>query len=347
MPLLYGEGREKAFIRLQEAIYNSTADHSLFLFRHSLHHNDQPLLADSPTRFCDRVECTLCLSSGLQTVRCLASDTRYTSIVASERWTTQAHEQIMTTVSPRRNEMSTTLPLLEYRDVSKKLILPDNNENVGVTHVAVLNHTLSKQAYKKGALCLLLRRGASLEAFHRVRSFPALLPQLGELESKLQKTKILICPGASNSTQHHPVNTIFSIKGESFLAQEWSAKGSIQHSNLLVNREFEVRTSESGDSKRSALVSCQIEDSQDSSMKISLKLIRINKVWSIKEVAEVKEGMRSRKPHAPFRSSHLADRCALLLSGGKKISVGIRRRQAACRGKSLSQYRYQIIVRYL
>ncbi|KAH7417950.1 heterokaryon incompatibility protein-domain-containing protein, partial [Cadophora sp. MPI-SDFR-AT-0126] len=30
MPLLYGEGREKAFIRLQEAIYNSTADHSLF-----------------------------------------------------------------------------------------------------------------------------------------------------------------------------------------------------------------------------------------------------------------------------------------------------------------------------
>jgi len=37
MPLLYGEGREKAFVRLQEAIYNSTADHSIFLFRHSLH----------------------------------------------------------------------------------------------------------------------------------------------------------------------------------------------------------------------------------------------------------------------------------------------------------------------
>ncbi|ENI04221.1 hypothetical protein COCC4DRAFT_170657, partial [Bipolaris maydis ATCC 48331] len=30
MPLLYGEGREKAFVRLQEAIYNATADHSMF-----------------------------------------------------------------------------------------------------------------------------------------------------------------------------------------------------------------------------------------------------------------------------------------------------------------------------
>src|SRR6266480_822482 len=70
MPLLYGEGRDKAFIRLQEAIYNSTTDHSLFLFRHSLHHGDQPLLADSPTRFCKRTDCTSCMSCGVQ---CLPS----------------------------------------------------------------------------------------------------------------------------------------------------------------------------------------------------------------------------------------------------------------------------------
>ncbi|EUC49598.1 hypothetical protein COCMIDRAFT_66909, partial [Bipolaris oryzae ATCC 44560] len=30
MPLLYGEGQEKAFFRLQETIYNATADHSMF-----------------------------------------------------------------------------------------------------------------------------------------------------------------------------------------------------------------------------------------------------------------------------------------------------------------------------
>jgi hypothetical protein len=352
MPLLYGEGRERAFIRLQEAIYNSTADHTLFLFRHSLHHNDQPLLADSPTRFCDRIECTMCLSSGLQTVQCLPSDIRYTNIIASERWKTQAHEQIMTTVTPLRNEMSTTLPLLDYRDVSSKLILFNNNDShAGVTHVAVLNHTLAKQKYMKGALCLLLRRGASPEAFHRVQCFPALLPYLGELASGLQKTRVLICPGARNSTQHHRVDTTFCFKGDSFLVQEWSAKGSIQDSILPVNgktTEFEVWTSESGNSKRSAQVLCQIADSQNPILKISLQLTRINKVWSIKEVAEIKEAIRPRKQQTLFRLSHLADRCSLPLSGGKRLSVGLRRLPAVCRtDNSVSQYRYQIVVKYL
>ncbi|KAF2034956.1 hypothetical protein EK21DRAFT_97157 [Setomelanomma holmii] len=37
MPLLYGEGQEKAFVRFQEAIYNTTADHSMFLFQHAQH----------------------------------------------------------------------------------------------------------------------------------------------------------------------------------------------------------------------------------------------------------------------------------------------------------------------
>ena len=354
LPLLYGEGREKAFIRLQEAIYNSTADHTLFLFRHSLHQNDQPLLADSPTRFCDRVDCALCLSGGLKTVQCLPSATRYTNIVASERWSTQAHEQIMTTISPRRNEMSTTLPLLDYGDVSKKLILCDNHETVGATHVAVLNHTLSKPGkptYKNGALCILLCPGASLEVFRRVRCFPALLPHLGDLESKLKKTKMLICPGASNAIKHQHVETIFTFKSDSFSVLEWTAKGSIPHTNLPLNRgtEFEVRTSSSEfeNSKRSAQVLCQVEDPQDPSLKISVLLMRINEVWSIKEVAEIKEGMRPRKPHAPYRSSHLADRCSLLLVGGRRLSVAIRRRQAVCRSDAVSKYKYQIVVRYL
>jgi hypothetical protein len=258
----------------------------------------------------------------------------------------------MTTVTPLRNEMSTTLPLLNYRDVSKKLIFFNNNEShARVTHVAVLNYTLSK--YMKGALCLLLRRGASLEAFHRVQCFPALLPHLGELASRLQKTKILICPGANNSTQLDRVDTTFSVKSDSFTVREWSAKGSIQHSISPVNgktTELKVQMSEPGNSKRSAQVSCQIEDSQNPTLKISLQLIRINKTWSIREVAEVKEGIRSRKQHAPFRSSHLADRCSLSLSGGKRLSVGLRRLPAVCRarsGDSVSQYRYQIVVRYL
>lgn len=351
MPLLYGEGRERAFIRLQETIYNSTTDHTLFLFRHSLHHNDQPLLADSPTRFCDRIECTLCMSSGLQTVQCLPSDIVYTDILASERWYTQAHERITTTVTPLRNEMSTTLPLLDYREISDKLIHFNNSEShahARVTHVAVLNHSLRK--YMKGALCLLLCRGASLECFRRVQCLPVLLPHLGELASRLQKTKMLICPGLDNSTQHGRVDTIFSVGGDLFVVREWGAQGSIQHSVLRAHGkdvEFEVQTN----SRHSAQVSCRIANIQNPALKISVQLIRINKAWSIKEVAEeIKEAIRPRRKHTLFRSSHLADRCSLPLSGGKRLSVGLRRLPAVCRarsGSSVSQYRYQIVVRCL
>src|ERR1700744_1334850 len=76
IPLLYGEGRERAFARLQEAIYNSEADHSLFLFRHTLHSGSQPLLADSPTRFCERTNCTCWLSPRVL----LPREIKYTNI---------------------------------------------------------------------------------------------------------------------------------------------------------------------------------------------------------------------------------------------------------------------------
>jgi hypothetical protein len=142
MPLPYGEGRVRAFIRLQEAIYNSTANHSIFLFHYSLHKDNQPLMADSPTRFCERDDCNPCSSGGTQ---CLPLGIRYTNIVASERWSTQAHEQIMATVTTLRNEMSTVLPLLDYPDISKKLdYLNTDKLPTRITHVAVLNHTLDK-----------------------------------------------------------------------------------------------------------------------------------------------------------------------------------------------------------
>ncbi|KAN0090411.1 Heterokaryon incompatibility protein (HET) domain containing protein [Hyaloscypha variabilis] len=352
MPLLYGEGRERAFIRLQEVIYNFTADHTLFLFRYSLHRNDQPLLADSPTRFCDRIECRLCLSCGLPTIQCLPPDILYTNIMATDRWATQAHEQIMTTVTSFRNEMSTTLPLLDYRDVSDKLVfLNETDSHTKVTHVAVLNHAL-KQQQLKGALCLLLRRGAGLEVFHRVRCFPAVLPHLGELAFSLQKTKMLICPGANDSAHHHIVDTTFSLKSDSFSVQEWSAKGINRYSITSIDGETterQIRTGESGISKHSAEVSCQITADQDPTLGISLQLIKINKAWSIKEVAEIEGGVRPRGQYKPFRSSHLADRCSLPLSGGKTLSVGLRRLPAACRAQSsnsVGQYSYQITVNY-
>jgi hypothetical protein len=137
MPLLYGEGRLKAFIRLQEAIYNTQVDQSIFLYRYKRHEGAQPLLADTPTQFCDRSSCNSRLSG------CTSASSpsfHYVDLVTSEWWSTQAHEQIMTTVSTARNEMSTVLPLLTYSGVSDQLeYFDDTRPQADVTHVAVLN----------------------------------------------------------------------------------------------------------------------------------------------------------------------------------------------------------------
>src|SRR6266480_1279785 len=209
---------------------------------------------------------------------CLPSDILYTNVLASETWSTQAHEQVMTTVTSHRNEMSTTLPLLDYRDVSNKLIFFKNNEpRNGVTHVAVLNHTLNK--YMEGALCLLLRRIRHLDVFRRLNFSPAVLPNLGKFTSRLQKTKILICPGPSNSSQNNRVDTTFSIGGDSFLVQAWNAKGGIHNSILPLqgrsDKEFEIQTYQSENSNRPAQISCRIADCQNPTLEISLKLIKI------------------------------------------------------------------------
>jgi hypothetical protein len=136
MPLLYGEGREKAFVRLQEAIYNASADQSIFLFHYSRYEGAQPLLASSLTSFCDKAGCVSCLS---QETGNTSSNFWYRDIQASKRWSTQAHEQIMTTVTMFRYEMSATLPLLAYRDVSSKFEFFENGKPHGrVSHVAVL-----------------------------------------------------------------------------------------------------------------------------------------------------------------------------------------------------------------
>lgn len=349
IPLLYGEGRERAFNRLQEAIFNSTADHTLFLFRYSSHRRGQPLLADSPTRFCDRTECTVCSASEIQAKQCLPSSTPYTDIIASGRWETQAHEQIMTTVTPLRNEMSTTLPLLTYQEVSDQLMfLGDVPRPKVITHVAVLNHTLRR--YATGALCLLLRRGEGLEAFLRIQGYPAVLARLGPLEYKLQKTKLLICPGPSNITQLCIVGTTFSVKSKTFTIQEWSSKNCTTHRVESVDgdlTELKVYFRETRNATQSPQISCQIVAL---ALKFSVKLIMIENIWSINEVAAMGDTTLPHKSTVLFHSSHVVDRCSVSLSSGAKFSVGLRRLPAACRAfqdRIVREYKYQIVVESL
>jgi len=101
MPMLYGEGRARAFARLQEAIYLSTCDDSIFLFRYSPHVNSQPFPPDCSTRFCQRVPCESCQLQ-LRGTQCFPSQVPYIIVIESNFWSAQPHEQIITTVTPFR-----------------------------------------------------------------------------------------------------------------------------------------------------------------------------------------------------------------------------------------------------
>ena len=118
--LLYGEGRAKAFGRLQEAIYNMMRDDSIFLFRYSHFQGSLPLLPDSPTRFCPRAGCDICGHG--EFIRCLEPEVAYEDIIASKAWAVQAHEQMLTTVTPQRFEMSTTLMLIDKAVLPRSLL---------------------------------------------------------------------------------------------------------------------------------------------------------------------------------------------------------------------------------
>jgi hypothetical protein len=349
MPLLYGEGREKAFVRLQEAIYNATADHSIFLFRHSQHNDAQPLLADSPMSFCNRVACDLCLS---QKIRNVSSTFRYGDIVASDRWSTQAHEQIMTTVTRYRNEISTVLPLLPYKDVSSKLEYFDNNKpRVHITDVAVLNQRMER--HPQGARCLLLHRENEIDATYRVQVLPAVLPCLGDLVFQLQMAKLLVCPGASNADSDNCIEAAFSMDIDMFQVETWDAKGCLDSSALSSkegqNADFRATTRRSDGNKRPVQVSCRIIDRQEPNLLLTVRLIRMQEVWSIKEVCEQKKSSRERKLRPLSYSSVLADRCSCQRSNGIAVLVTLRRLPSSARSRdehAVAKSHYRISVSY-
>ena len=352
IPLLYGEGRQKAFVRLQEAVYNSTADHSIFLFRHSLWRDSQPLLADSPTRFCNRTECRSCLSRDFQNS---SSNFCYGNIFASKRWSTQAHEPIMTTVTGLRNEMSTMLPLLAYEKVSSKLeFLEKDPSPIMATHVAVLNHTLEK--YPEGALCLILYRWPKVDACDRLRVLPAVLPYLGDLASELQQTKLLVCPGPATTKSHNRTDVEFCVDNDLFHVEKWDS-GACVHPSVQAgqNSGYIIRIQGPSDLDRAIQVIFWITSFQDPQLLFTIRVMRIRDIWSIKEISERKRASkRMRGAQEPsktlFLSKVIADRCSIRLKDGKVLSVKLRRLFSSARAPGGEDFvvksRYQISVHY-
>jgi hypothetical protein len=353
MPLLYGEGRDKAFVRLQEIIYNTTADQSIFLYRYSRHKDIHPLLADSPMRFCDRIDCASCLEQGFQNT---SPSFRYTEIHWSNIGLTQTHEQIMTTCAPFYIAASTVLPLLVYEDVAAQLEYFDHHRpraRVRVTHIAVLNFTLEK--YPDGALCLLLRSDDRIEEKDRIRALPAILPELRHLESHLQKTRILFRPMPSYPNNDENMETVFSFDNAQFRTSDWGAKWSISHSVLpsveAQHSEFKVITRKRGKQARSVQLSCNISDLENRNSFLTLRLTRMKEAWSINQVVESEQssGNSQALTRTLFKTVAMADRCSCTVENGEIVSIKLRRLpgSARTRGESaVAKYRYHISVDY-
>lgn len=341
LALLYGEGREKAFVRLQEAIYNSTADHSIFLFRQSQYVKSQPLLADSPKYFCDKIHCESCSAQGTQ--RNLFN-LRYKQIFASHRWRTQAHEQIMTTVTMSRNEVSTVLELLEYKEVAKNLhYVQRDTIRAGVTHVAILNYTLG--GYQQGAFCLLLRH-ESADAFLRVQVLPAVLYDLGDLEPCLRKTKILVCAGEKNGDAKDVMSFVFSLGNGPFQVETWhiNENPAVLSAEPRECSQFKVQTKLQGE----LCVTCRVLGFQNPQLSLVIQLRRMCGIWSISEVILQKGDNKNCELQSVFSSIVPTDRCKVQLLNEQPLEVALRRLSSSARGDLEDPnglQRYQIFLR--
>lgn len=360
MPMIYGEGRTRAFMRLQEAIYLATCDDSIFLFSHSPYALDhQPLLADCSARFCQREPCELCQHQ-VRATQLFPADISYDVVFPSSFWPLQPHEQLITTVTPFRNEVSVSLSILEYAQVSSRLVFFDEKSKNEISHVAVLNH--SREGWIHGAFCLLLFRPSNSDAlsFYRNSSLPAFLPNVKEFTSYIPKTKILIS-GPDPQPKIEIIHTIFSVSGALCHDPNWDSKNidtfivrrPFQQRDIISTyAEFEVQTTNQK-SNIEAEVSCQLiaRHGLDEYPEILVRLERIIGIWiwSIKEILETKSQShkRQKKKHVLFSSKAPSDSCTISLHNGKKLYVRLRRLAATNKPGGtgfIRQERYQIVL---
>jgi hypothetical protein len=346
MPMLYGEGQERAFIRLQEAIYNSTLDHSIFFFSYSDHEKNLPLLADSPTRFCQIPSCPACTSSRS---KCFPSKVPYTDIVASSNWTVQGHEQIITTVTPYRNEMSTMVPLIEYQQIANELVLfGDNNSRRKISHAIISNQTL--KSHPDGAVCILLIEDEGV-AFNRPAFMPALLPFVNKFQSNIHKSQIMICPGPSGMEKSKTFNLTFVFRSDIFEVKSWKSKNLEQldptQGEIASDSDFHVKTL--ANFTRVTEIICHVHSIENTSSEVLVTLRKIEEAWSIQEVSEL--SIRGRRKRVTLSTSRLLrDRCTVKTRDYGRVVIELRRLPAVKRSQQYGHtpcLRYQVHLKHL
>lgn len=346
MPMLYGEGRQRAFFRLQAAIYSSTLDHSLFLSSMSPYWGFQPLLADCPARFCPKKD--FYYAYHFEKIRMFPTTISYTKLTARNR-NMQSHDQIWAIRTSYQHEVSTAVQLLKYDDVADKLIFLEENISRpdSPSHIAVLNYTLEDQ--QGGALCLLLCKqchGENNAVFVRLRCYPVILPRVNELATKSRLERILVvsAPRDMFSMIPKPLAIYFTFTSESFEVKHWRTKKMSEERQVEIegqkNTDLIITPTDRGE------VSCFITDTVKHVMQINIQLGLIGERWSIKDVDELNSRWMDPIQHTLlFRSTIFCDRCSVVTSNGLRWSIALRRLPATMpkpNGEMLPRYQIRV-----
>ncbi|KAI0399001.1 heterokaryon incompatibility protein-domain-containing protein [Xylaria palmicola] len=351
MPMLYGEGRRKAFFRLQEAIYTSTLDQSLFLFRRSSYLALHPLLADSPSCFCPELkDCPVCPKAIY-----MFPPISYRQLRTAITWKAQPHEQIRATATSHRHRVSATLQLLDYQQVRDELIYFDDRRLDAASHIAVLSHTTEE--HPQGALCLLLFQSlAALDDnvyFDRLEAYPAILPKLNGFTSQKRSRRIFVSPGAEIRAlnQSEMWSAQFRLTSESAVLRFWNTNGGLKQKEVWVKGRTSLdlavqeATRPHFRGQSSAQVFCHISDIADHTRQVNIWLARSSAGWVIRGAYQVASHNSHLCQHAPFQPQVGGDRRSLTTSDGSVWFIALRRLPSPKRrpGEGIT-LRYQIIV---
>jgi hypothetical protein len=174
MPMLYGEGESKAFLRLQKAIYKKDGDHSLFLFRPRLGTGILPLFGDSMSGYCQKMNCRLCSLGGRG--QGVYHDISYStlSITGNHHGTIESDHFIRVV----RNGVMVKLPTTKLKDVPSRFMSSAISKDMSYQPTEVgadlTLAILNLKCHGQGIVVIPLHLQGS-EIYHRQVTWPTFL----------------------------------------------------------------------------------------------------------------------------------------------------------------------------
>jgi hypothetical protein len=142
---------------------------------------------------------------------------------------------------------------------------------------------------------------------------------------------------------------VFSLNSDLFHVETWNVNGSqsVLSAQAGQHSDFKLQIRAPDISKRPVQVSCRLSGSQNPNLLLTIQLMRMYGIWSIREIFERKQSNRKRKLRTLFISVVPADRCSIQSPDGKPLLVKLRRLPSSARSRgedSAVAHRYQILI---